>query len=185
MEPITSDKLQGSIQYWWTYLLLGLFFIGVGIWLFFDPVEQLSSFHRLLAVFVILSGFYQVVIGAWRHDTEERWWWKMIIGGLEFFLGLAALFFPGFSSVLLGAVVAGWMLLRGAFLITFAFRLRKLEAQPWFWLLAGGILTILLSAFVFFNPSESLSIFFWIALNLLVTGLFHVLLSFDLRSLKA
>ncbi len=186
MENITSEKLLGSINKWWYYLLLGLLFLGAGIWiLFFAPQQELSGLDRWLSVLILISGVFEMIMAAYRKDTEARWWWKMIIGGLEAIFGVVMLLVPGASFRLLTGIIAAWTILRGAFLITFSFRLLRVGDQPWLRVLIGGILVVLLAFFVFVNPwSESVTAYFWVAVSLIASGTFHVLLSFDLRWLK-
>ncbi len=186
MREITSDKLLGSISKWWYYLLLGLLFIGTGVWiLFYAPQRELSGLDRWLSILILLSGVFEMFMASYRKDTEARWWWKMIIGGLEAIVGVVMLLVPGASFRLLSGIIAAWMILRGAFLVTFSFRLMRVGEQPWLRVLIGGVLVVLLAFFVFSNPwSESVTAYFWVAVSLIASGIFHVLLSFDLHRLK-
>jgi len=186
MQNITSEKLLGSINKWWYYLILGLLFLSTGLWiLFYAPQRELVGLDRWLAMLILLTGIFEMVMAAYRKDAESRWWWKMIIGGLEAIFGVIMLLVPGASLRLLMFFLGGWMLLRGAFLITFSFRLMRVGDQPWLRVLIGGIVVVLLAFFVFSNPwAESVTPYFWVAVSLLASGLFHILLSFDLLGLK-
>lgn len=186
MKNITSEKLLGSIRKWWYYLLLGLLFLGTGIWiLFYAPQQELRGLDRWLSILILVSGVLEMIMANYRKDAEPRWWWKMIIGGLEAIFGVVMLLVPGASFRLLTGIIAAWMILRGAFLITFSFRLLRVGDQPWLRVLIGGILVVLLAFFVFVNPwSESVTAYFWVAVSLIASGIFHVLLSLDLRGLK-
>ena len=183
--PQFEHPLYFTARRWWIFLLFGGVFLVAGIWVFLNAQDELFRIDTILRYVVLGLGVAQWIASIlFQKDAPEKWW-NRIVGSLEVVLGIYLIVAPGRSVFFVAILVAIWLLLRGIFLIGYAFQFRKIDHQQWFWTLIGGGIMVLLTYFIVRNPlEEDVSALFWIALNMVLGGFFHVLLSFKFRSIN-
>jgi uncharacterized membrane protein HdeD (DUF308 family) len=170
---------------WWIFLLFGVLFLAGGIWVFLHAEDRLMRIDTLLRYIILGLGAAQLLLSLLFQRENTSAWWSRIVGLLEIGIGLYLILVPGKSVYVLAAIIALWLLVRGLFLIEFAFQFRKVAPKNWFWTLVGGAVMVLLTLFIIRNPlEEEVTAFFWVALNMVLAGIFHILLSFKLQYLN-
>ncbi len=170
---------------WWIFLLFGVLFLAGGIWVFLHAEDRLLRIDTLLRYIILGLGAAQLILSLVFQRENTSAWWSRIVGLLEIGMGLYLILVPGRSVYVLAAIIALWLLVRGLFLIEFAFQFRKVAPKNWFWTLVGGAVMVLLTLFIIRNPlEEEVTAFFWVALNMVLAGFFHILLSFKLQYLN-
>lgn len=107
-------------------------------------------------------------------NFERSHWWVLLIDGiLTILFGIAAIFWPGLTLLVLVYLFGAYALVDGIFTIVAAFQVRKVSSD-WGWMLIGGIAGVIVGLLVFFWPRiTSLVLFYLIAAWAFVTGIFE------------
>lgn len=164
---------------WWVLALRGVIAVLFGIMAFVWPALTLAVLILLWGAFALVEGILAVVAG-----TRERWGSMVLLGVLGIAAGLIALFRPGLTAVALLAVVAAWAILRGAFEIVAAIRLRRELTHEWLLILSGAISIAFGVLVMLFPGAGAISIVWLIGIWAVVTGALLLLLAFRLRRLN-
>lgn len=153
----------------------------VGIWLFFVPLEGYVALTFLFSAGFLISGAATIYFTIVNRHFIPAWGWNMVSGILMFALGLVLLFNPGFSADILAFYVAFALLFSGVNIIGYSFSLKHLGDSSWGWNLFFGILVILFSIFLLFNPIFSaFTLVVWSAICFLVLGISFFVLAYHL-----
>jgi uncharacterized membrane protein HdeD (DUF308 family) len=81
-------------------------------------------------------------------------------------------------------IVAFWFMFRGFSAIGFSIDLSRYGVKGWGWYLVFGILAILCSMAIIWQPAVgALSVVYIIAFAFMFIGVFRIMLAFDLKSL--
>ncbi len=179
------ESIKGTINNWWVYLLAGILFIVTGIIVFCDPKASFISIALLFGILLFVVGIMQTVVAVSSRDIIRGWGWDLAFGIIDIILGVYFICNLTITVIALPFIFGFWLMLKGFYLFAFAFQLKDIEVKGWGWILTGAILTIILSLLVIFHPfSGALVIVYLVGITFLVIGIFYLMLSFRLRSLK-
>ena len=109
---------------WWL-LLEGLIGIVAGAAIIASPVLAAVILLYVIAFWAILTGIFEIVFAAaqWRSLPDK---WLLLLGGIfSVVLGCLILSNPSFGAVLIVTMIAVYMVLFGALLITLGFSLKN------------------------------------------------------------
>jgi uncharacterized membrane protein HdeD (DUF308 family) len=112
----------------WLWYVGGALGIAAGIAAFVWPAMTLYVLAVFVAWYLVISGVF-VVIAALSGRGRELWWIGLIIGALEFLLGIWAIASPGRELLLLVNLVGVTMVLYGITEIFAAFGVRTLTRE--------------------------------------------------------
>lgn len=73
MESSLFKKVRIAIDYWYIPLLIGLLFVGIGIWSFITPLAAYLTLAFLFSISFLVSGVFDIIL---LFRTER----KLIIG---------------------------------------------------------------------------------------------------------
>ena len=172
-------------QYWWLMLLAGVLFIGLGIWILASPVASYLSLSLMFAFGMLFAGVFEIVFAIGNYKRLQGWGWTLMGGLIDLFLGLYLLNYPLLTMVVMPLVMGLWMLFRGCMAIGSSLELRAYGVMDWTWLLVTGILIVLLSLLIIGSPVfAAINIVVWTAFAFIVSGVFRILLSLQLKKLS-
>jgi uncharacterized membrane protein HdeD (DUF308 family) len=172
---------------WWVLLLRGLCAILLGILTFAMPGITLLALVWLFAIFIIADGVASVVLG-FRGEADGTVWWTMVfLGALAILAGLVASVMavtqPVMTIVTVVMVIGISAIVRGAFEIIAAIRLRKLIEDEWL-LGLSGLLSVMFGILIIARPGAgAVAVGILIGAFMITLGLLAVVLSFRLRKL--
>jgi uncharacterized membrane protein HdeD (DUF308 family) len=84
--------------------------------------------------------------------------------------------------VVMPLIMGLWMLFRGCMAIGSSLELRAYGVMDWIWLLVTGVLIVVLSLLIIGNPVfAAINIVVWTAFAFIVSGVFRILLSLQLK----
>ena len=111
----------------WVHGILGVLFIGVGIWALVHPHAAFTTLAELMAFFLIFKGTFDLMVGFMTKGQFDLWWLQVVSGIIE--IALAFWVSGSFrDSVLLLVVYVGIMaLMRGFTELFLAFKLHGLK----------------------------------------------------------
>ncbi len=101
-----------AIKFRWSYLIMGLISIGIGVACFVWPKPTLYVVAVLIGWALLLWGLFDIV-GSLLNRQMPYWWLYLIRGGISMLLGIWAIRHPGNALVVLVAVIGIWCILYG------------------------------------------------------------------------
>ena len=163
----------------------GIFTIVLGILALVAPIITGTWVVLLVGLLVLAAGITRMV-WAFQSDSLGKGLLRFTIGGLTLLCGVALVVTmvtdPRLASGIVTIVLAVYLLVDGAFEIAAAFLARP--TSGWGWLLAGGILSVLLGLMIWlqFPLSGVWAIGILLGVKLLLVGTNMIFLSPAVRS---
>ena len=166
---------------WWVMLLRGLAAIVIGIIAMAWPQITLVTLVVLFATFSIIDGVFGIVLG-FRGEADGTVWWTMVLLGLlALAAGIIAVVYPGLTLLVLVTIIAASAIVRGAFEIYAAIRLRHEIDDEWI-LGFSGLMSIIFGLLIMWRPGAGLiAIALLIGAYMMALGIFGVALALRLR----
>ena len=168
---------------WWVMLLRGLAAIVIGFAAIAMPGITLVALVALFATFSIIDGLYGIFLG-FRGEADGTVWWTMVLLGLlALAAGIVAIFYPGLTLNVAVTIIAISALVRGAFEIYAAIRLRHEIDDEWI-LGLSGVMSVIFGLLIMWRPGAGLiAIALLIGAYMMALGVFGVALSLRLRKM--
>ena len=174
-----------STEYWWLMLSAGILFILLGVWVLLSPVSSYLSLSLLFSCGMLFAGVFEVVFAIGNRKTLHGWGWTLAGGMIDFSLGAYLMYLPLLSMVIMPLIMGLWMLFRGCMAIGSSLELRAYGVLDWTWLMATGVLIILLSLLIIGHPLfTALNVVVWTAFAFILSGIFRIYLSLQLKKLR-
>lgn len=178
------DQFRGLTRYWWALLILGVAIFVVGILIFAYPGESYIGMAALFAVLMLASGIIELVIAFTEKYMVGRGW-TAVLGALEVILGIILIASPGITAAVLPIVLGLWLLFRGISMIALASEMNHFRVQGMGWTIALGILLILCSLLILFQPLFGFAaVVIWVGVAFLVAGVSITVFAFQLFGIK-
>ena len=178
------DTINFKVKNWWFSLLLGLFYILIAICLMFTPLASHIALSVLFSVSMFISGTLEILFAIANKKNISSWGWYLASGIIDLILGIYLMSNINLSMAILPFIVAFWLMFRGFTSTGYALDLRHYGTHNWGWYMVFGILVILGSIGIIWQPAlGALSLVYMIAYTLLIFGIFRIMLSFELKSL--
>ncbi|MFC3198134.1 HdeD family acid-resistance protein [Parapedobacter deserti] len=174
-----------ALNYWYLTLIIGILYLILGIWAFITPLSSFLAMTVFLSAGILIIGIAELVYAIANRKRLDNWGWSLIGGILNLVIGVYLLSNPGLSALMLSVFIGLWLLFRSVMAIINAFEIKRMGTRKWGWVLATGILGVLFSALLLWNPIiTGMTVGIWIGIGLVTVGLLHVLLSLILRKVK-
>lgn len=184
MNTSLLEEVKSTVKNWWVSLIVGIMFIGVSLLLMFQPMLAYGALVIVFSVCMFIGGILEVVFSASNRHVLSGWGWYLACGIIDIILGIFLMSFPGMTAVLLPFILAFWIMFRGFSAIGFSMDLSSVGVKGWGWYLVFGILAILCSVAIIWNPAAgAFASVYIIAFAFLFMGIFRIMLSFELRDL--
>lgn len=169
---------------WWIFLLRGLAAIAFGIMAFFWPALTLAVLVVIFGAYVLVDGVFGLVDAVRYRDRLGRVWPLVLESVLGIVVGLLTLVWPGVTALVVLTFIAAWAVVGGLLRIVLAFQIRHEITGEWF-LIASGVLSILLGGLLIALPQAGLVTLAWvIGFYAVAFGVLFVMLALHLRRLK-
>ncbi|MEE7503210.1 HdeD family acid-resistance protein [Methylobacterium mesophilicum] len=166
---------------WWLVALRGVIAILFGAVAFIAPGAFVLSLVLFFAAYMLADGVFAVVGAVRAAQRHERWGFLLIEGLVDIVVGVAAVLVPAAAVWAFVLLLAVWALVTGGLMIAAAFRLH-LHYGRW-WLVLGGVVSILFGLALLINPGMSaLVLTWWIGSYTFAFGILLLILAFKLRS---
>ncbi|RCJ28539.1 hypothetical protein A6770_23325 [Nostoc minutum NIES-26] len=162
-------------------LVIGILLIIFGIIAIALPTISTIFAETWFALILISSGFAKLVYATQTRD-RGGFIWKLLLSALYIATGVMLFVYPRTGILTLTLLLGSFLLAEGTFELILAFRLRP--QQNWTWVLANGIITLVLGAMIWFQWPFNAP---WIlgtlvGVSVLFTGISRVMLSLNARS---
>ena len=113
----------------WVHGLLGVLFIGIGIWALWNPYDTFATLAALVGFFLLIKGIFDISVAFMTKDEFDLWWLQLILGLLEIVLAFWVAGNFRASAILLVVYVGIVALARGITEIFVAFKLNGLRRR--------------------------------------------------------
>jgi uncharacterized membrane protein HdeD (DUF308 family) len=115
----------------------------------------------------------------------DGWGWSLAAGILGFIIGLILILNPHVSVITLALFVGFVALSRSIMSIAWSIEMKKYGAANWGWLLFTGIVGVIFSFILLWDPFlAGLTAAVFTGIALITIGIFHIHFSIELKKLK-
>ena len=162
---------------WWVVLLQGILLIILSIYIFQNPVAVLTGISFWFGLVVLATGLLGII--AWlAADKPEREGMSLFWSILTAAFGLLMLLHLLVTMKTLTVIFGLWMLITGLLLVQSGWSLRSRNSFGWIMVIAGVLSAVAAVMMVFNIGTGAVGISTLLGLQVLLTGIALVLLSF-------
>jgi uncharacterized membrane protein HdeD (DUF308 family) len=165
-----------SLSHWWVFILRGILFILVGIYMICSPATSYAALGFIFGLIVFIAGISEL-LHVYRDRNSRNRRGHLFLGIVDIILGLVLMGHITASVTIFRIIVGIWFLFRGISLLSSS----GIIGRSWL-LTLGGIITIIFAALILFNPAfGAMTIILWTAIAFIITGLFNVVLGISTK----
>ena len=179
------NSIKHEIKNWWWFLIVGLISLATGIIIFANPAATYIGLSLLFSLIMAGTGLSQIVFAVSERHSMKNWGWTLVSGILDFALGTFLMIFPLITMATLPFFVGFYLLFRGIYLIGASIELNSIGIKGWGWVLIGGIILFALAFLTLYYPAVgALGLITYSGYAFIVSGVFSIVLAFQLRAVK-
>ncbi|GGF47101.1 HdeD family acid-resistance protein [Echinicola rosea] len=177
-----TNPIANTIRHWYVLSFVGLLFIILGIYTFVTPAKAYLAMSFLFSLSFLVTGIGEISFSILSKRVFDRWGWILAFGLLNCLVGILLLSRPEVSLATMPLYLGFLILFRSVGGISYAFEMKQLGFSDWSSLLFLGILGVVFSFILIWNPVlGGLTIVSWTALSFVSIGILSVYLSLQLR----
>jgi len=177
--------IEKRLRHWYLLLITGILFIILSIWVFFTPLTSFLTLAWVISIGFVIGGISEIVYSISNHKQLNNWGWYLTGGILTLIMGILLSVLPGLTALILCYYVGFWLLFRSILEITNSFELKRYQIKNWGWILTFGILGVVISLILLWNPViTSVAIIYWLGMGLMIIGILQIILAFGLKKVK-
>lgn len=181
MDNLTTPSTK-PIKHWYMSLIIGVFLIIFGLYLFSVPAEAYITLVVFFSLSFIFSGIVDIFFSIQNQNTLKGWAWYLINGVLSLLIGIYLYTHPLLTEEILPYVVGFILLFRSVMLMGFSFDLKEKSILGWGNLLFISILGIIFSFLILYSPVfTTISLAMLTAFTFIFVGIGSVVLSLSLK----
>ena len=178
-------KVKNDIKHWYLLLIVGLIYICAGVWVFLTPLSSYLALSLLFSISFLISGISDIAFSISNRNELDSWGWKLASGILSAIVGIILLSQPLTSMATLPIFVGFMALFYSIMAISFSIELKSYGVKDWGFTLFIGILGMIFSYILLWNPLfAGLTVVYWTGLALITFGIYSVVFSFQLNRLR-
>lgn len=188
-EEFDAEAAQAVGRAWWMLLGVGIVSIIVGIFIVQQPDTSTAIAALLFAIFLLVSGVFQIVRAFAHGLTGGLRALTAISGAISLILGFVALraYFENDNALVSGFVLAIFIgisfLFRGLAELMLGISAKGQPGRGWE--IFSGIVFIIAGGFVIAVPSAIIALVWVVGIWLIVMGIFEVISAFIVRKAAA
>jgi uncharacterized membrane protein HdeD (DUF308 family) len=167
-QPTSNGDLQRRVvsaihDHWQLFLVEGVVLIVLGMAAIIVPVIATLAFTLVIGWLFLISGGVGLVTTFWMRNAPG-FWWALVSAVIALAAGIILLRWPISGTVSLTLVLIAFFFVEGVATIMYAIQHRSQLSHRWGWMLASGIVDLILAGIIFAGLPETAT---W-ALGLLV-----------------
>jgi uncharacterized membrane protein HdeD (DUF308 family) len=135
-------------QHWKLYLAEGILLVVLGLIAIVIPPIATLAVTIFLGWLFLISGIAGLVTTFWMRHAPG-FWWSLLSAVLGIVVGVSLLAMPVSGAVSLTIVLIAFFFVEGIASIMFALDHRRELSGQWAWMLASGIVDLVLGAMIF------------------------------------
>jgi uncharacterized membrane protein HdeD (DUF308 family) len=163
-----SDQMRRAVvstihQHWVLFLVEGILLLVLGAAAIIVPVIATLAFTLFIGWLFLISGVVGLITTFWMRNAPG-FWWSLLSGVVGIAAGIVLILWPISGTVSLTLVLIAFFVVEGIVTLMYAFEHRAQLSGRWGWMLASGIVDLILAGIIFAGLPETAT---W-ALGLLV-----------------
>jgi uncharacterized membrane protein HdeD (DUF308 family) len=179
------DYVKGQVKYWWVGIFMGIVYLVAAFFIFKTPVVAFLGLSIVFAASFIVNGLMEVIfsISNWKSLVDRSW--HLVIGMLEFILGVLLISNLATSVATLIFYVAFALMFRSIFGIAAGINMRENKIDSWGWMVFFSVLGLGASVYMLVNPAFTAAFTTTIAaLMFLIVGISSIIFSLNMRKIN-
>jgi len=163
---------------WYMVLIKGIIMVLLAILIFMSPADALLTYAMYIGIGFGITGIVRIVQGFQAKGTLPHWGSIVFEGVMDIILSFILLAHPGLTAAALPFIMGFWGAMFGFMLIIDSFSGTGSMGMK----LISGILIVILAFVIMFNPiMMGMTMAVWIAVMLMIAGIYNVIVSFSLK----
>ncbi len=147
-----SLEMSGAVaRNWWMWLIRGVVAILFGTLALRWPGDTLVVIGLLFGAYALVDGVFAILATIRAVEEHQRWWPLMLEGIVGLLIAAITFFDVGITLLALYFTIAAWAFITGVLEIVAAIQLRSHVTNE-FWLIVGGIASILFGGLMVWFP---------------------------------
>ena len=167
-----QSKMSAAVrEHWKAFLFEGILLVVLGLAAMIVPPLASLAVTIFLGWMFLVSGVAGLALTFWAKQMPG-FWWSLISAALAVAAGMILLARPVQGTLTLTIVVGAYFLAEGVTTIMYALEHRRELSQRWSWLLAAGLMDILIAGIIIAGlPGSALwAVGLLVGINLLFGG---------------
>lgn len=177
--------IRNAVKHWYIPLLIGILLILLGIYVLSTPVASYVTLSIMFSYSFLFAGIMEIIFSLSNKRELDGWGWYLAGGILNTLFGVLLLNNPAISMTTLPFIIGFFAMFRSIQYVSYALDLKNYGVRSWGWTLFFGILGILFSFMLLWNPVfAGLTIVIWTGMAIITAGFASCVLSMQLKNLK-
>jgi uncharacterized membrane protein HdeD (DUF308 family) len=158
-------------EHWVLFLVEGIILMLLGAAAIILPVVATLAFTLIIGWLFLLSGAVGLVTTFWMRNAPG-FWWSLISAVVGIAAGIVLIRWPISGTVSLTLVLIAFFIIEGIVTLLYAFEHRAQLSGRWGWMLASGIVDLILAGIIFAGlpASATWALGLLVGINLLFGG---------------
>jgi uncharacterized membrane protein HdeD (DUF308 family) len=143
-----QSKMGAAVrEHWKAFLFEGILLVILGLAAIIVPPLASLAVTIFLGWIFLISGIVGLIVTFWARQMPG-FWWSLISAALAVGAGIILLGRPVQGTLTLTIVVGAYFLAEGVTSILYAIEHRRELSERWSWMLAAGLMDILIAAII-------------------------------------
>lgn len=187
-QPQSNDDMHKAVvsvihDHWVLFLVEGIILVLLGAAAIIVPVIATLAFTLLIGWLFLISGIVGLITTFWLRNAPG-FWWSLVSGVIGIAAGIVLIRWPISGTVSLTLVLIAFFVVEGIATLMYAFEHRVQLSGRWGWMLASGIVDLILAGIIFAGLPETAT---WalgllVGINLLFGGTAMIAMALAARS---
>jgi uncharacterized membrane protein HdeD (DUF308 family) len=183
-----SDQMRRAVvstihEHWVLFLVEGIILLVLGAAAIIVPVIATLAFTLFIGWLFLISGVVGLITTFWMRNAPG-FWWSLLSGVVGIAAGIVLILWPISGTVSLTLVLIAFFVVEGIATLMYAFEHRVQLSGRWGWMLASGIVDLILAGIIFAGLPETAT---WalgllVGINLLFGGTAMIAMALAARS---
>jgi uncharacterized membrane protein HdeD (DUF308 family) len=148
LQDLQRAAAEALRRHWMLYLIEGIVLVVLGvIAIIIPPVATLAA-TIFIGWLLLISGLFGLFTTFWMRPAPG-FWWSLVSAVIGILAGVLLIAWPASGAVSLTLVLIAFFIIEGIASIMFALQHRSELPGTWGWMLASGIVDLVLSVLIF------------------------------------
>jgi uncharacterized membrane protein HdeD (DUF308 family) len=153
MKPSDAERIEAAMastlgDHWKLFLIEGVVLLVLGVLAIAVPQVATLAVEILIGWLFLVSGIVGAIM-TFSMRTAPGFWWSLLSAILGIGAGIALLVSPATGAVSLTLILIAFFIIEGVASIMFALEHKRELSGRWGWMLASGIVDLVLAGAVF------------------------------------